>query len=372
MTTLPDRSRLVRVWLICLFLISIAASTSVAQGELRRGASGSGDGPELRLPNPPAKRRAASGSPKPTSLNRTRSGKTAQNPNQASTPVPPVENQTNDLVDEEITLANAARDRGNAKLDGAIESGDDARVRESQREYNSARDHYLKASQIDPSDYRPYFGLGAIYIDQKQRNLTTSHEEAAKNFQAAIDRNPTSAESYVGLSYATAQLRNYDQSIAASQKAISLRPDYAEAYYTLGSAYYLGDREEEAIPAFQKAIALKPNYDRAYRVLGNVYLSLKRHEDRINNFKLWVKNSPQNPEAHLNLGSGYYSGERYNEAVATFKHVLTLKPDWVTVHYQLGLSYYRLGNDKAVQEQYEILKRLDPESAGYFHKLVNR
>jgi tetratricopeptide (TPR) repeat protein len=369
MSNSPDRSRPSIILAVLLFLIALPGYGST-QGELRKGVSGSGDGAELRLPNPPARRKSTS-SAKPKVVTQPQTVRTPIN-----TPAPPdvkaSSTASSDLVDEEIELGNAARDRGNAKLDALVDSNDFNAVNASLPDYTAAAKHYRKAAEIDPADYRSYFGLGAIYVDKIQRHLTTSHEEAAKNFQMAIERNPASAESYVGLSYASTQLRNYQQSITAAQQAIRLKPDYAEAYYTLGSAYYSSDKHEDAIPAFKKALALKPTYARVYRVLGNVYLALRRHDERIANFKEWVRNSPKDPEAYMYLGSGYYSATRYEEAVPVYKQALQMKPNWSTVHYQLGLAYYRLGDEKSTMEQYQILQKLDPESANAFHRLINR
>ena len=366
--------------LICI-LSPFIGNTSIRQGELRRGSAGSGEAPELRLPNPPSRRRPASvrnAGAAQSSSNRplNPSARTAANTK------PPISNPqvvtkpptsaTDERVDEEIELGNLARDLGNSKLDKLQEDPSDELMDQVLEQYNTATRHYQRAAELDPNDFRPYFGLGAIYVDSSERHFGHSHAEAIKNFQTAIARNPTFAEAYVGLSYASSHNRQYEQAIAASQEAIRLRPDYAEAYYTMGSAYFLSNRPEQAVPFYKKAISVKPAYERAYRTLGSVYTTLKKPEERLAITKQWVSIAPRSPDALLTLGSAYYLLFEYEQALATFKQVLMIKPNSVTAHYQLGLCYYRMGNQDASLEQYRILQKLDPVMAQAFYRLINR
>jgi len=369
---------------ICLSLSGVAAFS--LQGELRKGSSGSGEEPALRLPNPPVRRRPAATrtTPAAQSTSNRPLGPNARVATAKPTPTPPLaETLTeNPQVDEEIELGNLARDAANKKVD---ELQDDSpsfeMLSEVSKQYSNANRHYWAATRLDPNDYRAYFGLGAVYVDGLQRNTTASHSEAIKNFQKVIELKPDLAEAYVGLAYASAQNQEYAQAISAAQKAIQLKPDYPESYYTLGYAYFTADRYQEAVQPFRKAISLKPTYDRAYRTLGSLYISLKQPEERLGVFKQWVMNAPQKPEAHMQLGSAYLGVsvkdptleiDEYEQAVQSFKQALKLKPNWPTAHYQLGLAYHRMGDRNAAMEQYRILQRLDPELAAALLGHMNR
>lgn len=363
---------------ICLVVLLVVTVVLGLQGELRRGSSGSGEPPALRLPNPPAKRRPAvpknsTASSRP--LNPTSRQETAK----SSTPVAQVQqnpttlsNSLDDQVDEEIELANLQRDLSNSKLDKLQDTINDELMDQVVEHYSKAKRHYEAAAKLDPNDFRPYFGLGALYVDSLQRHFATSHAEAVQNFKLAIERNPEFAEAYVGLAYAASQNQQDEEAIAAAKKAIQLKPDYPESHYVLGYAYFGANRYEEAVAPFRKAISLKPTYDRAYLTLGSLFISLKRPTDRLQLFEQWARVAPQKPDAHLNLGSAYYMLERYEEGVQTFKRAIALKPNSPTAHYQLGLCYYRLGDQNSAMEQYRILQKLDPEIAAAFYRLINR
>lgn len=363
---------------ICLLVFLAATLTFALQGELRRGSSGSGEPPALRLPNPPAKRRPST--PKnstatrralnPTGRQETAKSstpvvQTQQNPTTASTSL-------NDQVDEEIELGNLQRDLSNAKLDKMRDTVNDELMDQVVDHYFKAKRHYEAAAKLDPTDFRPYFGLGALYADSLKRHFATSHAEAVQNFKKAIELNPEFAESYVGLAYAASQNQQDEEAIAAAKKAVQLKPDYPESHYVLGYAYFGADRYEEAVAPFRKAISIKPTYERAYLTLGSLFISLKRPTERLQLFEQWVRVAPQNPEAYLHLGSAYYMLDRYEEGVQTFKRAIALKPNWPTAHYQLGLCYYRLGDQNAAMEQYRILQKIDPDGAAAFYRLINR
>ena len=73
--------------------------------------------------------------------------------------------------------------------------------------------------------------------------------------------------------------------------------------------------------------------------------------------------NPENEAAHFQLAVAYGYLDRYEQAAAEYKEVLKSNPkdDWS--RYSLALIYMSLHNKPAAFEQYEILRKTDPDKA---------
>ena len=81
-------------------------------------------------------------------------------------------------------------------------------------------------------------------------------DEAALQYQKALDLNPAFAEAHYNLGYCMFQQGRVDDAIVQYQKTIELQPNLAQAYKSLGDAYHRKGMEAEAKVAYQKATEL--------------------------------------------------------------------------------------------------------------------
>jgi tetratricopeptide (TPR) repeat protein len=87
-------------------------------------------------------------------------------------------------------------------------------------------------------------------------------EKAAEYYNMVIQRNPNSAEAYLGLGMAYKELGRYDDAYNATKKAIQLKPTYYQAYYNLGLILEMQGKNEEAIQAYEKFLDEVPGAER--------------------------------------------------------------------------------------------------------------
>ncbi|PYS51104.1 MAG: hypothetical protein DMF68_05465 [Acidobacteria bacterium] len=154
-------------------------------------------------------------------------------------------------------------------------------------------------------------------------------------------------------------------------QVIRLDTDSSRAYFNLGTVYYTshgfpGMREfsmEAAIQCFKRAISLKPDYEEAYEYLGYSYDAQHKYEKAIDAYQEAIHRTPEKAEPYNALGLAYRSLKRYAEAIDVLKKSISLESDFVAPHQHLGMTYFDIGDRRSAMKQYEILKKLSPESA---------
>ena len=174
---------------------------------------------------------------------------------------------------------------------------------------------------------------------------TGRYDEAAQEFQKAIDRNPASDEAVLGL--ARAQERQGDAAAAERTylRAVQLRPQYWATHTWLGTFYRDRARYPEAAAQYEQAVSLTPDNPAAYFILGSLNVYLGRYENAIASFKRSIDLGPT-AAAYSNWGMTYYRMRRFNEAVGRLESARAIAPNNFRVLGNLARAQYWQG-DKA-------------------------
>ncbi|MGE5735703.1 MAG: protein kinase domain-containing protein [Acidobacteriota bacterium] len=178
--------------------------------------------------------------------------------------------------------------------------------------------------------------LGMVY------NRTGQYENAVKEFQVALQRDPLNDDGYRGLAHAYQLLGNMGEAEQTFQKAIQLRPQYWGGYNWLGSFYYNAARYDDAARMFTQMIALAPDSFRGYSNLGAVYLLQGHYGDAITQFERSVAIYPTGG-GYSNLATAYFFQGNYTDAARTYKRAVQVGGNEI-IAYQawrnLGEAYY--------------------------------
>ena len=97
------------------------------------------------------------------------------------------------------------------------------------------------------------YNSGIVQLNAKQ------YPQAEKNFQKAIDPDPSIAFAHWELGAVRTELHHYEEALPELQKAVSINPRLAGAWNSLGICLVSMGRLNEAIAAFKKYLALEPN-----------------------------------------------------------------------------------------------------------------
>ena len=125
--------------------------------------------------------------------------------------------------------------------------------------------NFQRALELDPSHPIALVNLGNAYRQEKR------WEDAKRVFQHALELNPEDAEANYGLGMVFAQLNDTDRAYEFLQKALVARPAYPEALNNLGVLYLRTKRPGEAERSFQESIRVAPTFDQAYLNLARLY-----------------------------------------------------------------------------------------------------
>jgi serine/threonine-protein kinase len=173
--------------------------------------------------------------------------------------------------------------------------------------------------------------------------------KAIEYFNQALDKDPSYALAYAGLTDAYLVLNQYGaaspadsfpQAIAAAKKAIELDDTLAEAHTSLACslAYYDFDFER-SLQEFQRAIQLNPNYATAHHWLSNGVLSpLGQFESAIAEGKRAVELDPLSLIINADLGQDFFYARRYDEAIAHLRKTIEMDPRFYFAHWALGTA----------------------------------
>jgi tetratricopeptide (TPR) repeat protein len=172
-----------------------------------------------------------------------------------------------------------------------------------------------RAQRLAPQLVPTYVLLGQIETGQGRS------EEAIRQFQEALRRDPVSAEAYRGLAKAHEQMGRVDLAEETFKQAIGLRPRDWAGHNTLGAFYYWHARLPEAEQCFRRVVELAPDSYRAYRNLGGVYYSMGRYDEAISSNLKSIEIHPT-AEAYSNLGAVYFLTGRFAGAAQIYRKAI--------------------------------------------------
>jgi len=139
--------------------------------------------------------------------------------------------------------------------------------------------------------------------------------------------------------YQLYQQGKYEEALKEYQAAILKNPDQAVNFYNLGVVLVDLRRNDEAIEAFKKAIEIQPDHRLALKFLGRLYGDKNEHDQAKKYLVLASGLSPADPEVFYNLGAILMNTADYPGASEAFQKAIACRADYIDAYYQLGLIY---------------------------------
>ena len=158
--------------------------------------------------------------------------------------------------------------------------------------YDGAIEAICHASDLNPSDPRPYLFLGKMY------NVSGGKAgEVTKRMKRFTETNPGNAlafyyyalSSWKGTGGGSQEIVDLAEVEALLRKSISLDPRFADAHLQLGVLLQDLHRDQEAIPEFKAAVQSKPDNPDAHYRLAQAYVRAGDKERSQEEFQLYDK-----------------------------------------------------------------------------------
>jgi len=204
---------------------------------------------------------------------------------------------------------------------------------------------FEKIKLTHPSDWRPYWFLGAI------DNIMKNDSSALMNFQKVKELAQWNPDGWVGVASVYYDRNRFDEAIEVLQEAKKFVPEEFRIYLLLGASYQRKHQNVEAASALEKAIQLNDKSIEAMSALAMVYDEMDHHADSDSIYERALRLDPKN---HLLLNNyGYSLAERnlqLERALRMAKEAVVQQPDNQSYLDTYGWIYYRMGDYREAEK----------------------
>ena len=190
-----------------------------------------------------------------------------------------------------------------------------------------------QASRLDSKLSSAHACLGTLSAG------TGNYQEAAREFERAVETEPTNDDAFRGLAGAYERLGKPEEAENTYRRAIELRPHYWAGYNWLGAFYYRHVRFREAAEMFNQVVALAPDSFLGYSNLGATYVEQARYADAIKILEQSIAIRPSD-YGYTNLGNAYFFLRHYEEADQAYQQAIKLSEKDSLLWWNLGDGYY--------------------------------
>ena len=219
-----------------------------------------------------------------------------------------------DWVGKAKADCNQAISLGNAGADGHMCLG---LVDAGTGNYQEAAGEYQKAIELEPTNERAVIGLASAYA--KLNRLT----DAENVYKQALAANPNSSYVHEQLGIFYLQQAEYGQAAQMFRQAIQLAPESYIDYSDLGAAYVYMGNYSAGIQAFEQSIKLHPTGG-AFANVGTAYYQARRFADAARDYQEALQYDSGDPDLWGDLADAYQRSGQKAKAQDAFRKQLTL------------------------------------------------
>ena len=169
-------------------------------------------------------------------------------------------------------------------------------------------------------------------------------ERTSESLRQAQDRDLDLAPVHRVAGLLRANAGSYEQAAAEYQRAIEIDPSNGDAYRRLGTVYERSNQMDQALTAFKRAVEVDPAYFKVYQDLGTFYRDRGDISQAARLFEQEVKTAPDEPDAHFVLGTAYEELGRFSEAERELRAAIELQPTPPALN-NLGFTLMQRGKD---------------------------
>ncbi len=205
------------------------------------------------------------------------------------------------------------------------------------------------ARQVNPEAYQAY--LQGTF--QWQKLTPESNQKAIKYFQEALQKDPTYALAYAGITTATLGPSHmgfvpprdvFPKAKDAALKAIQLDNTLAETHAALGSVLLLYDWDWAAAgKEMERAVQINPRYPNTYQTYFDWLLLVGRRRQAEAMIPLCSQFDPLNAWVQAACGGRLLRLGRYDEGIALIEKALTSEPNMGLAHRYLWAGLHQQG-----------------------------
>jgi len=242
-----------------------------------------------------------------------------------------------------------------------------------QASLQTALNYFEQAIKKDAAYAPAYSGIADCYILWGPSDPRQTFPQAKAAALKAVELDPTSAEAYTSLALITSSLDwDFAKAEKQFQEAIQLNPSYAVAHQWYG--LMLGDlgKTDQSINEIKQAVQLDPLSPMIGSELAMAYARAGRYQEAVSKLQQMLAMNPDFVPAHLDLSIVYESMKEYGKAQAERTSYARLTGDSVALQSQLVSQEWAVGKkDDARRIVQSLRERSGNNRLGNFRMAQN-
>ena len=213
-------------------------------------------------------------------------------------------------------------------------------VYEKLKNYNKAKDAYIRAIELDNKFYDAIYNLGLVYNELKE------YDSAIEAFNKVLEDDSEDSNTYFNIGLAYFKKGDYINAIDNFQKTIDINDDDLYAHFYLGNIFKeLGDRDS-AKEKFEKVISISQDYSWAYYNLAFIFNEELNTELAIENLYKTIEMNQYYIQAYMILTKILLKNGEYEEAESVIRQALSECEETGNLDYLAAMVYKNLGDTK--------------------------
>jgi tetratricopeptide (TPR) repeat protein len=196
-------------------------------------------------------------------------------------------------------------------------------------------------------------------------------EEALKQCDADIERQPDSAAAHYQRATVLQSLQRLDEALQSYDRAIALDPGLADAHNQRANLLGTLQRFDEAVAGYDRAVRAKTDFPAAWTNRARALRALRRLEDALRSCDMAVRLQPDNHEPHLVRGNVLMELGRPDVAIQSYERAIAIKADLAEAHYNRANAVAGLGRLQDALRSYDRAIAIRPEFAAAHHGRAN-
>jgi adenylate cyclase len=200
------------------------------------------------------------------------------------------------------------------------------------RSLMEARDSFARALALDPNYAEAHAYLGITYVKDHALRLTGRATEqdlqiGLEHIRDAIRLQPDLAVGYQALSFALAEMGDYEDALRAAERAVEIKPSDPDTLEALAKAQVRFGAYEQAVVNAERALRLHPFAPEYYPyVYGQALYAAERHEEADEVLNECLLRAPDERNCLRMRAAVLARLDRLDEARTTMARLIDLDP----------------------------------------------
>lgn len=169
----------------------------------------------------------------------------------------------------------------------------------------------------------------AKLVEQGQLDQATSLDlQAAKDFETAIQYNPSSWRTHHNLGISLAMKGDYVRAIQEFSAAIEYKEDYPNSHFNRAELYFELGQFPQAIEDYTRAIVLSDADPQYYNSRGHCRFMLQKYDDALADYQRATELGADSAVYATDLGDAYQYLGRWEEAAKAYRTAVAINSQY--------------------------------------------